>query len=318
MNTHYFYSPERSSSLGRTSRRLLRFFAWAVLLWPALLRAQNPPTLTSVNANFGTVSVNGAGTAILSNAGGFTGSAQIVNSGGTHLALQVSMIARAGGGPWVVTTGTIPASLSLGGGMTVTGIAATQTPNPINIGTVTISWGGTLNTTVVPVAGLYSGSFNLQITDTGNGGKTSLPHTCTFSVTVATPLTLTQLRALNFGTIAPQLSGGGTCVISPAGVRSQTGGVQLITSGPGTSAQVRANGTPSATFTLNFTNGTLTGPGANITVNTFTLSAGFVGLQGTLDGAGANTFTVGATATINASQVAGTYSGSFTITATYP
>ena len=126
-------------------------------------------------------------------------------------------------------------------------------------------------------------------------------------------MTLAVLQNLNFGTVAVQ-GAVGNCVVSPATARTATGGVKLVSAAPvAASAQVRANGPAGSTFALTFTPGSMTGPGTAITVDTFTHNS-----TRRLDITGQNTFNVGATAHLNFPQTAGTYTGTFTITATIP
>jgi hypothetical protein len=62
----------------------------------------------------------------------------------------------------------------------------------------------------------------------------------------------------------------------------------------------------------------LTGPSGNVmSVSSFTRSIP-TGTKGTIGTGGAASFLVGATLNVAASQVAGTYSGSFNVTVSYP
>jgi hypothetical protein len=53
-----------------------------------------------------------------------------------------------------------------------------------------------------------------------------------------------------------------------------------------------------------------------MTMTNFTSSLGAV--KGTLDGGGLSSFLVGATLNVGASQTAGSYTGSFSVTVSYP
>ena len=212
----------------------------------------------------------------------------------------------------------VPASASLGGGITVD----TWTSNPVGfssggilpIASTTMFIGATLHIPPAATAGIYTATFfNVTITDTTNIPTTSTPITLTVTVTIINPMTLTVFQTLNFGTVAVQ-GAAGDCIVSPTSVRTATGGVKLVSAAPvAVSAQVRANGPAGSTFALTFTPGSMTGPGTAITVDTFTHNSTLL-----LSGTGQNIFNVGATAHLNFPQTAGTYTGSFTITATIP
>ena len=316
MNTHLFYSPERSSSLGRTSRHLLRFFAWVVVLWPALLRGQATPKLIWLqNMNFGNVNaVTGGGTVVMSTGGALTPTG-VTLAGGTVTNMQVKFN---GANPDPYIWNNVPASAPLGGGITVD--TWTSTPAGFSTGgilptaPITMLIGATLHIPAAATGGTYTATFfNVTIRDTFTGNTSTPPITLTVTVTIINPMTLTVLQNLNFGTVAVQ-GAAGNCIVSPTSVRTATGGVKLVGAAPvAVSAQVRANGPAGSIFALTFTPGTMTGPGTAITVDTFTHNSTLL-----LNVTGQNTFNVGATAHLNFPQTAGTYTGTFTITATIP
>jgi len=143
--------------------------------------------------------------------------------------------------------------------------------------------------------------------------------TATATGTIIAPIAISKTADMNFGNI---VSGAalGTVVLTPAGVRSKTGGVFL----PGTAGTVAA-----ASFTVTGAIGftyaitlpaaatTVTSGGNTMTVDTWT-STPTVALGGALTG-GTQTLTVGGTLHVGANQVAGTYvSGTaFTVTVAY-
>jgi len=139
----------------------------------------------------------------------------------------------------------------------------------------------------------------------------------TASATIVGPLALTKVNDMDFGTIAASTTAG-TVVLGTDNSRTPAGGVALVPPAAGVAASFTVAGEASRTFAITLpTNGTvtLTGPGAAMNCNDFTHSAG---ATPTLDGGGAAAFTVGATLSINASQVSGSYtSANFDVTVSY-
>ena len=141
--------------------------------------------------------------------------------------------------------------------------------------------------------------------------------TATATGTIIAPIAISKTADMNFGNI---VSGAalGTVVLTPAGVRSKTGGVFL----PGTAGTVAA-----ASFTVTGAIGftyaitlpaaatTVTSVGNTMTVDTWTSTPT---VTGTLAG-GTQTLTVGGTLNVAANQAAGLYvSGTaFTVTVAY-
>lgn len=138
-----------------------------------------------------------------------------------------------------------------------------------------------------------------------------------------------QTQSLSFGPFAA--GSGGTVSITPAGARTSTGGVTLLTNaqfGIFRSASFSVTNTTNGinTFTITLpTSATLTRTGGSetMTVDAFTSTPapgtangrrGF----GTLSNAGTATFAVGARLNVGASQAGGSYAGTYTVTVTYP
>lgn len=132
-------------------------------------------------------------------------------------------------------------------------------------------------------------------------------------------MVLTAGQTLSFGAIVPNSSGSVT--VSTAGIRTSTGPTLV----GGTIAQASFTGTDTGiktgdtcitqTVTVNVSTATLTGPGPSMTVNAMTDSV-------TDNGTGLWDYNttpiyVGGTLNISAGQVAGSYSGTFTITIVY-
>ena len=131
-------------------------------------------------------------------------------------------------------------------------------------------------------------------------------------------LTLTKNVDLNFGTMAIPLSPG-TVTVSPAGIRTYTGGVILLTQAPvATASSFTTNGDPGAVYSITL-------PTSNIiitsTVGSYTMPVNlFISSNnnsGTLNSVGADTFTVGATLNLGTTQQAGSYVGQYQVTVNY-
>ena len=160
----------------------------------------------------------------------------------------------------------------------------------------------------------FSATISAQSTVTGT----------TAAASIITPISLTETAVLNFGTMSVLAGTPGTCVLSTAGVRSQTGGVNLSVQAPvATNAAYTVGGAVSTTYAITLP-ATITVTKA-VTLETMTIgtllahtaSSGVDGLTGTLSGGGADSFTVGGTLSVAAAQVAGTYSGTFNVTVAY-
>jgi len=142
--------------------------------------------------------------------------------------------------------------------------------------------------------------------------------TATASATIVGPIGITNTANMNFGNVAVS-NVAGTVVMTPAAVRSTTGGCTLpaIT---GTVAAAAFNVTGAASYTYAITlpaaATTITSGGNTMTVDTWTSTPSGTG---TLSAGGSQTLTVGATLNVGASQAAGTYvSGTpFTVTVNY-
>jgi len=145
---------------------------------------------------------------------------------------------------------------------------------------------------IVLVAGLTA-TANAQVTGTATG-----------SATVITPIAIANAGNMNFGNIAVSASAG-TVVLSPASVRSITGGVTLpAVTGTVTAAAFTVTGLGSSTYSIQLpASYTITSGGNSMTVNAFTSTPSGIG---TLSG-GTQTIQVGATLNVAASQAAGSY-----------
>lgn len=134
------------------------------------------------------------------------------------------------------------------------------------------------------------------------------------SAQILTPATLSNTVGLEFGQIGVSASAG-TVTLSPAGVRTSSGGVTLAGGVPATVASFDVAGEPSSTYTITLPTSTAIVLGADsMTIDTFASSPD---TTGTLSGAGTDTLLVGATLHVGANQAAGEYAGSFDVTVLY-
>lgn len=137
---------------------------------------------------------------------------------------------------------------------------------------------------------------------------------------VIAPITIenTSSTPLNFGTVS-RSSIAGTVTVPTSGNRTTTGGASVLGSSSFSAAPFTVGGENDATFNISLpVNGTVvltrTSGSETMAVNSFVSS---VGTSPTLSSSGTATFVVGATLTVGANQVAGDYTGSFSVTVAY-
>jgi len=136
---------------------------------------------------------------------------------------------------------------------------------------------------------------------------------------IVNPITISETRALHFGTLSVSAAGG-TCILAPAGTRTQTGGVTLTNFSPtATSAAYTVTGSANLAYTITLPSSAVTvtrsGGSQTMTITAFTSSK--AGNAGMLSGSATDSFTVGATLNVGSSQVAGLYQGNFNVTVAY-
>jgi hypothetical protein len=125
------------------------------------------------------------------------------------------------------------------------------------------------------------------------------------------PISLSETQPMDYGTIA-LTSGGGTVTLAANGAISATGG--LVLSGVPLSGKFKVTGGKSGcSVSISFVAGSLVGPGT-MAINNFTTNAG---ANPTLDGTGVLNFAVGADLAVNAGQLGGSYSGTYSVTVVY-
>ncbi|MEX0623664.1 DUF4402 domain-containing protein [Saccharospirillum sp.] len=137
------------------------------------------------------------------------------------------------------------------------------------------------------------------------------------SATVVTPIAITAVNALDFGTVVASGTAG-TVVMGTDGTRTVTGGTTLSSKSAGTAGTFDVTGEGDATYAITLPASisiadTEATPNT-MTVDTFTSNPA---TTGTLDVNGAETISVGATLNVEASQVANTYTGTYDVTVDY-
>lgn len=136
------------------------------------------------------------------------------------------------------------------------------------------------------------------------------------SAVIIAPLSIVQTADLHFGVIWRGTTSG-VVTVTPANVRSATGGVTLSGLAPtNTVASFTISGEPTRaiTITLPATDVTITDGTNNMTVNNFqsTPAAGAYTLAGAT-----TTLNVGADLNVGANQASGTYTGTFNVSVNY-
>jgi hypothetical protein len=144
----------------------------------------------------------------------------------------------------------------------------------------------------------------------------------TATSTVIAPIAVTAGAVLSFGRFSV-LAVGGTVDVDTDNTLSKTGGVTLGTGATGTAAQFDVTGDANNTYSITHGGAAVLTSGANTMaltkVSALTAASGTSGnvATGTLSGAGAQTVFVGGSLAVAASQPAGTYTGSVSVTVEY-
>lgn len=147
-------------------------------------------------------------------------------------------------------------------------------------------------------------------------GAQAASATASATATVVAPIAISKAADLRFGKLSAGT--GGTVVMSPAGARTATGGVVLLSGTAGGAASFSVTGDANATYAITLpTSATISDSATTpntMTVDTFTSSPA---TTGTLSSAGAQTVAVGATLKVGNAQVQGTYNGTFSVAVEY-
>lgn len=150
------------------------------------------------------------------------------------------------------------------------------------------------------------------------------------TASVITPLTIGKVADLNFGRFAPG-GAAGTVTVSTSGSRTASGAILSTIGSTPTAAKFDVGGDNNATFTINYSATTITLSDATPAPNTKTMTLNLASeaaatatnktsgtaTSGTLSASGAQSIFVGGTLDVGATQAAGTYTGSFTVTVQY-
>ncbi len=168
--------------------------------------------------------------------------------------------------------------------------------------------GATVRLAAGQADGIYSGQFTFDC-----DGMSDMANV---TITLLKPISISSPADLDFGTMVPTGTDG-TVTVTPAGAISSVN-VDLFGGFPaaaaftvtGASAQAYVITLPSSTILTD-------GGGSTMTVGPVPAFTDDAGPTPTLDGAGNATVNVGATLHVGGAQVAGTYSGTFTVTVNY-
>ncbi|WP_455221878.1 DUF4402 domain-containing protein [Kaarinaea lacus] len=136
----------------------------------------------------------------------------------------------------------------------------------------------------------------------------------TINVSVTHSLSITNISALEFGSVSVS-STAGTVVIDTDGMRFSTGGVTVNPGGSYTPARFYIEGKPNANFSIKLPNEIQLrdGYGNTISVNNFNTSIE----SGTLDANGILEFQVGGQINLDPNQNTGEYSGTMVVELNY-
>lgn len=151
---------------------------------------------------------------------------------------------------------------------------------------------------------------------------TAMAQNGTASVTIMSTISIAKkTNDLTFGNIIPSASAG-VVTVNTAGSRTTLTNVTSPNENNISAADFEVSGTAGATFQIGVpANGVVTltrvgGGGTAMNVKDFTFSPAN-SPSPTLDGTGKATVLVGATLEVGANQLAGSYTGTFTVTAAY-
>lgn len=150
-------------------------------------------------------------------------------------------------------------------------------------------------------------------------GQSSATATANITARVLTPIAITKLTDLNFGSLIPGTSAG-QVIVDPSGARSAVG-VTLVNSAYG-AATFAVTGEPLTPYTIILPTGAqinhTTAASQNMQVSFFNSNPSATG-GGTLSSVGSQQLNVGATLNVGpaSTQLAGLYTGTFNVTVAY-
>lgn len=134
--------------------------------------------------------------------------------------------------------------------------------------------------------------------------------TGTARVDIRQPVALSEILALNFGSIS--INGADTITLGSDGSISSLNGANI--SGVVNTGRFSAAGQANTNVTVSFASGLLSGAGDDLSLNNLTHS---LGASPSFDAAGVLIFDVGADLAINDDQVPGVYTGTYQVSVNY-
>ncbi len=248
-----------------------------------------------------------AGTVVESTAGAKSVTGGATDFGGIDMAAQFNVRTD---DPGETLTCTLPGSITLTGpGASMTLDTFTTNPLLSNMmppgeDRVDILIGATVHLAAGQLAGNYSGSFTFDCD--------GMSDTANVTITLLAPISISSSGDMDFGTMIPTANPG-TVIVTTAGGRTCSPDVDCLGGTPAAASFDVTGATGQAYFITLPASATLTSGGDSMNVDTFNHDAGG---SPTLAG-GSDTFNVGATLNVGATQAAGTYSGTFDVTANY-
>jgi spore coat protein U-like protein len=167
---------------------------------------------------------------------------------------------------------------------------------------------------------LLVSAFALAAAAVGGNAAAANSATATATTTVVTPISITKVTDLAFGSIASGASSG-TVAVNTNGTRTVTGGVTAA-GGTATAAKFDITGSGTMTYGITYATGVLlSGPGTDMAltqVSDLTGAGGASSLvsSGTLT-AGVQSLWIGGSLAVAANQTAGSYTANITATVVY-
>jgi hypothetical protein len=308
--------------------------AWSWLSGPVLgavllalgpvLSAQTVGTPTTLE--FGEAVVDPSGGSITLNpaTGAITAASGVYTDSTLATTASATVATDKGGRTATVYTTASSVTLSSGSGgafSVSTGPFSTEYTNdqftfpgpPSTTSSVTFHVGGTLTIPAGQVAGDYNGTLPLFIRD--NVGNDSSVVNVPIHIRLIAPIALSKTQDLDMGTVIPGATAGSVTLNATTGAQGITGGV-VYASPAGQAAQFAVTGQPSHLFSVVLGSSpiTLTGPGGTMSLALLASPSG----SATFSAAGTAALNVGGTLTVGANQADGDYTGTFTLTVSYP
>jgi hypothetical protein len=142
----------------------------------------------------------------------------------------------------------------------------------------------------------------------------ALASFCCLPLLQAANITIVNSQALSFGKF---VAANGTLTVSPGGMRSVSGAIVLLQTGPGQAAQFVVTGDPDAVYSVSLPiDGivAITNGGSSVAVNGFASNPASTGV---LPLSGTQILNVGARLEVTAGLTPGAYSGTFSVVVDY-